>query len=179
MATPEGGSTSGGTIGEAPIERDMTMAKAEENSGIAGDVSGETTHVTGTAASELWEWNKNGKRLRSEIPEWPSAPRDLSSRIERTMRQRRQEVAQLHLTVDKNARMQDAHMACEETQWLSMRKWMEDRERKWDAHPKDDVLWGTGISDMAMKILNGAQSGKREREAKNSLHASKHAGTTQ
>jgi hypothetical protein len=72
------------------------MAEAGEASGMAGEVSRKTIRVTFMAASEQWERNKNGKRLRSEISESASAPGDWRSRMERTMRQQAREVAQLH-----------------------------------------------------------------------------------
>jgi len=157
------------------------MAGAGEARSVAGDASGEATPVTFTAASEHWERNKNGKRLRSEISESSSAAGDWRSRMERTMRQQAREVAQLHQTVDKMARLVEANAVCEETQWLGMRKRMQDRERKWDARHRDDGLWGTGISVMATKILAGAgaRAGEREAEAGSGLQASKHADTTQ
>jgi hypothetical protein len=83
MATPEGGNPTGVTIGELPLERGMNMAEPGETSGMAGEVSGETTRVTFTATSEPWERNKNGIRLRSEISESSSAPGDWRSRMER------------------------------------------------------------------------------------------------
>jgi hypothetical protein len=54
------------------------------------------------------------------------------------------------------AKILEAHVASEEMQWLGMRKWMEDRKRKWDAQHKDDLQCRTGILDVAMKILAGA-----------------------
>jgi hypothetical protein len=119
MATQEGGSPIGGTIGKSPIERDMNMAEAGEASGMTGDVSGETTRVTFTAANEQWDRNKNGKRLRSDILESSSAPGDWRSRMERTMRQQACEVAQLHQTVVKMARMLEAHAVWRENPFLT------------------------------------------------------------
>jgi hypothetical protein len=77
------------------------------------------------------------------------------------------------------ARMLEAHVACEDIQWLGIRKWMEDRERKWDDCHKDDILWRTGISDMAAIIQAGVCGGEREPAAESCLEGSKHAGTTQ
>jgi len=57
------------------------------------------------------------------------------------------------------ASMLEAHAACEETQWLGMRMWMEDRERKWDVRHEDNVLLERGIMDMVTKILAGARAG--------------------
>jgi len=158
MATQEGRSPTGGMIGKSPIERDMNMAETEEASAIAGEVWGKTTCVTFMAASNQWERNKNGKRLRSEILESSSAPGDWRSQKERMMRQQAREMAQLHQMVDKTAKLLEAFAACKEMQWLGLRKWMKDRERKWDSCQKDDVLWGTGISDMAAKILVGTRA---------------------
>jgi len=83
------------------------------------NVSGETTRVTFTAANEQWDRNKNGKRLRSDILESSSAPRDWRSRMERTMRQQACEVAQLHQTVVKTARMLEAHAVWRENPFLT------------------------------------------------------------
>jgi len=63
MATQEGGSPVGGTIGELPIVRDANIAEAGETSSMAGDVSRESAHFTFTAANEQWELNKKVKRL--------------------------------------------------------------------------------------------------------------------
>jgi hypothetical protein len=106
------------------------------------------------APSEQWKWNKNSKRLRSKIPQSASAPGDWRSRMERAIRQQAREMAQLHETFDNMARMVEAHPSCEEMQWLGMKESLDNRERKWDASNKDDVLWGTGISDIITKILD-------------------------
>jgi len=93
MVPQEGGSPIGGMIGESPIERDMDVAEAAETSGMAGEMSGETTRVTFMAASEQWERNKNAKRLRSEISESSSTTGDWRSRMESTLKQQMDEVA--------------------------------------------------------------------------------------
>jgi len=97
------------------------------------------------------------------------------------MRQQARKVAQLHQTVDKMVRMLEAHAVCEETQRLGTKEWLEDRERKRDAHLKDNLLWGTGITDMTAKILTATRPGKREPESEteSGLQASQHADTTQ
>jgi len=71
-------------------------------------------------------------------------------------------VAQLHYTVDKMVSVLEAHAACEEMQWLGMKEWLEDKERKWDDHHQDEVLQGTAIRDMAVKILAEARAAERE-----------------
>jgi hypothetical protein len=76
------------------------------------------------------------------------------------------------------ARLLEVHAASEERQWLGMRKWMENRQRKWDAPLKNDVVWGTGITDMATKILPGARASERQLESENGLQLSKYASTT-
>jgi len=92
--------------------------------------------------------------------------------MEKMMWQQARKVTQLYQTADKMARFLEAHTAFEETQWRGMRKWMEDRERKWDAHHKGDVLWGMGSFDMAMKILARTIAGEKEPEAENGLQLS-------
>jgi len=61
-------------------------------------------------------------------------------------------------------RMLETHMVCKEMHWLGMYKWLDAREMKWVAPHKDDIQWGMGISDMAVKILAGARAGKWEQE---------------
>jgi len=162
MATREDGIPIGWKDEKSLIEKDVNMAEVRDASGTAGEVSEKTIHVTFMAASEHWERNKNGKRLRSEIPESASALGDWRNRMERTIRLQARMMLQLHQTVDKIARLLEAHAMCEVTQWHGMRKWMEDRQTKWDARHKDDVLWGTGISDMAAKILARTRANKKE-----------------
>jgi len=75
--------------------------------------------------------------------------------------------------------MVEAHAVCIETQWLGVNEWLEKRERKWDAHYMDDILWGTGISVMAVKILARTKAGEGKPEAEKGMLASVHAGTKQ
>ena len=65
MATQEGNSLIGGTIEKPPVERGMNMAEAEESSGAAVQRSRKTTRVSFAAASEQWEPNNHGNRLRN------------------------------------------------------------------------------------------------------------------
>jgi hypothetical protein len=76
MVTQEGSSPIGGMSGKPPVERDTDIAEAGEASGMAGQRAGKTTRVSFRAASEQWERNKNGKRLRNETSEPVSAPGD-------------------------------------------------------------------------------------------------------
>jgi hypothetical protein len=103
IATQDGVSHIEGTK-KSPVERDMNMAEAEETSGMAGDLLGETTSITFMGASEQWKWNKDENRLRSEISESSSAPGDWRSQLVRTIRQQALKVAQLHQTVDKDGK---------------------------------------------------------------------------
>jgi len=48
--------------------------------------------------------------------------------MERTMWQQACQVAQLHQTMERMARMLEVHMARAETPWLGMNEWLEDRE---------------------------------------------------
>jgi hypothetical protein len=57
----------------------MDVAEAREGSGAAGQRAGKMTRVSFVAASEQWERNKNGKRLRNETSEPVSAPGDWRS----------------------------------------------------------------------------------------------------
>jgi len=87
MVIPEGGSPTGVTIEESPIETDLNMGEAGETNGMVGDVSGESIRVTHKAANEQLEQKENGKRLRSEILEVSGAPGDWRSYMERTISQ--------------------------------------------------------------------------------------------
>jgi len=109
------------------------------------------------------------------------------------VRQRAREVTQLHQTMDRMARMQEAHPAHEEAQWLVMKVWLEDREMKWDERQRDNVPWRTGIVDMTVEELAHArvreaapaQEGRKEgrdetaRQDGGGLQTSQHAGATQ
>jgi len=146
---------------------------------MAGDMARETTCVTFMDASELWEWNKNGKPPRSEITESSSALGDWRSWMERTIRQQVRKIALPQHTVDRIARLQEPHVAFEEKEWPGMWHRMENRERKWDDCHKNDVMWGMGITDMARKILAAMRTGEREPEGEKGLQPSKHAVTIQ
>ena len=171
----------------------MDMAEAGEASSLAGQRSGETTHVFFVAVSEQWKLNTNGKRLRNETSEPVSALEDWRSRMEQTVRQQADEVTQLHLTINSMATMVEAHTACEEAKWRGMNKWQEDMQTKWDEHHKHEVLWGKGIADMTSEVLAKARGneaaqalGAREtgrdetpRQEAGDLEASRHAGAKQ
>jgi len=105
---------------EPSVERDMDMAESEEASGTAAQGVGKTTRVFIMAASEPWEHNKNGNRLRNETSEPVSAPGHWRSRMEWTVRQQARKVTQLHQTIDRMARMLEAHAAWEEAQLHGM-----------------------------------------------------------
>jgi hypothetical protein len=94
----------------------MDMAEAGEASGAAVQRCEKTTRVSFAAASEQWERNQNWKRLRNETSEPISAPGDWRSAMERTVRQQAREVTKLHQTIDRMARMLEAHTAREEAQ---------------------------------------------------------------
>jgi len=179
MAIQEGGSHIGRMIRKFWIERHMNNAQAAEDCSMAVKLSGETTHVTFMAVSAQWEWNENWNRLRCEMSGSASAPGDWRSWMERWMRQQVQEVAQWHQTMENMAWLLEAHAVCDAIQSLVMWKCMEDRERMCNPCHKGNILWGTGISDMAPTILAGARAGERKPDAENGLHASWHAGTTQ
>jgi len=163
------------------MKRDTNMAEAGEISSMAGRGSRMKIHVSFMAASEWWGLNSKGKRLNSDSSESVSPLGDWRSRMESTRRQQVCEVAQLHQTVDKTARMLKADTACGETQCLSMQQWLDDNERRWDACHKNDSLCGMGITDMSSKILYRGRAGKSDTEAvaERGLQASKHAGPTQ
>jgi len=154
------------TIEESPIEKDkdMNMEEAGGTNGNAGDASGETTRISPAATSESQEYNENGKRRRSEIPEALSVPGDWSSRMERTIWQQTREVAQLHRTIENLAKILEAHAPCEEAQWLGKRTGMEEREKKWDEHHNDDVVWVMGITGMHTKVMARAAAAPRHEE---------------
>jgi len=137
----------------------MDMAGAGEASRGAAQRAGNTTRVSFLAASEQWERNKNGQRLRNETSEPESAPGDWRSRMEQTVRQQAREVTQLPQTINRMARLLEAHAAREEAQWRGMKEWLEDRETKWDDRHRDNVLRGAGISDMTAKVMASARAG--------------------
>jgi len=60
----------------------MDKAKAGEARSMVGAMTGKTTPVFFMAASERWECNKNGKRLRSGTSESASATGDCRSHME-------------------------------------------------------------------------------------------------
>jgi hypothetical protein len=66
MATQGGNSPIGGMSEEPLVERDMDKVEAGEGRGVAGPRAGTTTCVSFMAATEQWERNMNGKRLRNE-----------------------------------------------------------------------------------------------------------------
>lgn len=102
-------------------------------------------------------------------------------------------VTQLHQIIDWIARLLEVHTALEETPWLGITEWMENRETKWDNSQKDNIVWGTGIADITTKILAEARVGtdaraqdtrmeerdKTVRQDGGCLEASQHAGAMQ
>ena len=110
--------------------------------------------ITSATAAEPLERNENGKRLRSESPEVSKAPGDWRSRMERTVRQQAQELAQLHRTARQLTNLLEAHAAREEVQWAGVKAWMEEREGKWEFRHEENVLWAAGISNMVAEITN-------------------------
>jgi hypothetical protein len=157
MATKEGNSLIGGTIGKHPVERAMDMAEVGEASGAAVEKSGMTMHMSFVAAGEQWERNKNGKRLWNETSVPVSALGDWRHPMERTVRQLALEVTHLHKTIDWMARMLEAHAAGDKAQWLGFEGWLEVSEMMWDEHHKDNVLWGTHITDITAEVLAEAK----------------------
>jgi hypothetical protein len=87
---------------------------------------GNTIHVSFIAASEKWQHNKNGNRLRSEISDSASAAGGLRSTMEGIMRQQAREVTLLEHMIDRLARILEPRAAHEETQWPGMTEWLED-----------------------------------------------------
>jgi len=77
--------------------------------------------------------------------------------MERTVRQQVRDVTQLHQTIDRMARMVQAHAASNEALRLGMEEWLEDRERKQDELHNDNVLWRTGITVMTTQVLAKAR----------------------
>jgi hypothetical protein len=142
---------------DAPINVAMEMAT------VATPIAEETV---GTTIFQLMYRNVNGKRRRRS--EAPAAHSDWRSRIERTIRQQSQELMQLLRTVAHLANLVEARAAHEEAQRLTIMKWIQEREQKWDARHEDDKLWGAGIMNMiakTMKVVAQCQEGSdRERE---------------
>jgi hypothetical protein len=116
MLTQEGNSLIGGTIEKPPVQRDMGMAKAGEASGTTAQRSRKRTHVSFADASEQWKCNQNGKRLWNKTWEPVSAPGTWLSGMERTARQQVYEATQLHQTIDRMARMLEAHVVRDDVQ---------------------------------------------------------------
>jgi len=58
----------------------------------------------------------------------------------------------------------DAQIALEEALWQGMNTWVENREEKLDVYDKDDLQWGTGITDMFTTVLTTKEGGQRGRE---------------
>jgi hypothetical protein len=108
--------------------------------------------VCAKAASEQLEGNKNGKTLRNKTSEPVIAAGHWWSRIARRERQQGNEVTQLHQTIKRMARIQEAHAVQEEVQWLGMRDWMEHRETKRNVCHEVNVLCRTGIGDQSMTV---------------------------
>jgi hypothetical protein len=113
--------------------------------------------------------------------------------MERTMRQQACEVAQLHQTIDRMARVIEAQMASDETQRLGMRQWLEERERKWNARHKNEVMWGECITVLTLMVQAKPKVGETApdrdargkgkhvtaRQVSGGLEASQHEDTTQ
>jgi len=167
----------GDSRSDPPVDVVMVMTTA---------VTPTHTDTAGTTMFELMERNENGKQgRRSEAPATPSYRR---SRMERTIRHQAQELMQLHRTVGHLTNLVQAQAAREEAHWLGMRKWMQEREQKWDAHHEDDKVWGAGVTNIIVKVLKRVAPGQeaRERESDEStrmdgrgLEASQHADTRQ
>ena len=62
------------------------------------------------------ERNQNRKRLRNDTSQPVSAPGDCRSGMERTVSKQASEVTQLHQTIDRMARILEAHVAQQEEQ---------------------------------------------------------------
>ena len=91
---------------DAPMEVAMEMATAATS--IPAESAGATIF-------DPMERNENGKPGRRS--EAPAALSDWKSRMERTIRQQAQELAQLHLTVGYLAKLCEVRAACEEALW--------------------------------------------------------------
>jgi len=162
---------------DAPMDMAMEMAT------VVTSIAAETAGVT---IFEPMERNENGKRRRRS--EAPVTPSDWRSRMERTMQQQAQELTQLHRTVGHLTNLVQVQAAREDTQWLGMKTWMQEREQKWDARHKDDKPWGAGITNMIAKVMEGVAPGQEARGKERDktagmdgggLEASQHADTMQ
>jgi len=170
-----------GEMGE--IRSDAPMDVAMEMTTVA------TPTATGATIFEPMETNENGKRRsRSEALATALAASNWRSRMQRKMRQQAQELTQLHRTVGHLRNLVQARAAHEEAQWSGMRRWMQEREKKWYARHEDDQTWGAGITNMIAKVMKGVAPGQETSEKERDktagmdgggLEASQHADTTQ
>ena len=71
----------------------------------------------------------------------------------RILHQQAQELMQLHQTVGSQANLTESRAAREQTQWLGIMTWMEERECNRDACHEDDKLWVVGIMNMIAKVM--------------------------
>jgi len=159
MLTEEGNSPIGGMSEEPSVERDMDMAEAGESRGVAVERAGKTTHMSFVVPCEHWEGNNNGMRQRNDTLEPVGGPGVWMRRRERTVREQECEVTQLHETIDRMARMLQAHMMRKEAQLRGMKEWLADRETKWDDLHRDNVQWGAAIAHMSAMVLAIARAG--------------------
>jgi hypothetical protein len=150
---------------DAPIDMALEMAT------VATSIAAETAGIT---IFELMERNENGKRRKRS--EAPATHRDMRSRMERTMRQQVQELTQLHRTIGHLMNLVQVQAAREESQWLGMMTWMQEREQKWDARHEDDKLWGVGITNMIAKVMKGVAPRQEAREKGRDKTAGMHGG---
>jgi len=60
--------------------------------------------------------------------------------MEQTMRPQAREVAKLHQTIKRMARILQAPAWHDEMNWHGMTEWLEECARKWDAHYQDKVV---------------------------------------
>jgi len=160
---------------DAPMDVAMEMATA---TGIA-------VGTVGAGIFELMERNENGKRrMRREDP---AAPSDWRSRMESTRRQQALELTQLHQTFRQLANLVESRADREEAQRLAMMTLMQEREQNCDTRYEDDMVWGTGITNMIAKTMKGVAQGQEDRVIEREvtartdgggLEASQHADTT-
>jgi len=103
-------------VGEAENVRSNAHMDVEmEMTTAATSIVAETA---GATIFEQMEKNESGKwRRRNEFPE---APSDRRSSMERTIRQQAKDLTQLHRTVGHLANLVEARAACEEAQWLAI-----------------------------------------------------------
>lgn len=76
------------------------------------------------------------------------------------MRQQAREVTQLQHTIDRTARLQEAHAAREEPQWHLIKIALEDRDTKWDDRYSNAVPCWVGIAHNTSKVLATARVGE-------------------